>query len=75
MVGRDCTVMEPKEDNPNSVTAAGLPVSEHARGAQEIAAPVAYQAPVQQQQAPVAAAPVEQAAAPVAAAAEVAGDW
>lgn len=67
--------MEPKEDNPNSATSAGLPVSEQARGsqqAQDIPAP----APQQQYVAPVAvAAPVEVAAPAPVAAEEATADW
>lgn len=44
--------MEPKEDSPTSVTAAGLPVSESKGGPAQIVNEPAYQAPQQQQQAP-----------------------
>jgi small subunit ribosomal protein S3e len=57
-------VVEPKEDSPSSLVAAGQPVSEQARGATEIPAP-----------APVAAAPVQQVEEVAAVAVEGEASW
>lgn len=52
------SVVEPKEDSPSSLVAAGMPVSE-ARNATEIPAPQQAAAPVQQQAPVEVAAPAE----------------